>query len=74
MLTFDLLVDQQAGINLNLFGAIAGAFSGSETKETDTEGNSTEYREGRGNVQGKLDLNYAALAALVMVCGSKNAD
>ena len=53
MLTVELLVDQQAGINLNLFGAIAGAFSGLETKETDAEGKSTEYREGRGHVQGK---------------------
>ncbi|KAK0875980.1 hypothetical protein LTR87_010230 [Friedmanniomyces endolithicus] len=42
----------QAGINLNVFGALAGAFSGKSTKETAADGSSVEYREDEGRVKG----------------------
>ncbi|KAK1053668.1 hypothetical protein LTR74_016174 [Friedmanniomyces endolithicus] len=40
-----------AGINLNVFGALAGAFSGKSTKETAADGSSVEYREDEGRVK-----------------------
>lgn len=47
---------QQAGINLNIFGAIAGAFSGKSQKETAADGSSTEHREDRAKVKGIAEL------------------
>ncbi|TKA42502.1 hypothetical protein B0A54_06952 [Friedmanniomyces endolithicus] len=52
--------DAPAGINLNVFGALAGAFSGKSTKETAADGGSVEYREDEGRVKGNLEAVGAA--------------
>jgi len=52
----------QAGINLNVFGALAGAFSGKSTKETAADGSSVEYREDEGRMKGVLNgLPYSTV-------------
>ncbi|KAK0362294.1 hypothetical protein LTR94_020033 [Friedmanniomyces endolithicus] len=53
----------QAGINLNVFGALAGAFSGKSTKETAADGSSVEYREDEGRVKGAGKGNLQAVGA-----------
>ena len=45
----------QAGINLNIFGAVAGAFSGKSNKETAPDGSSTESREEHADVKGNVN-------------------
>lgn len=45
----------QAGLNLNIFGAIAGAFSGKSNKKTEADGSSVEEREERAAVQGEAE-------------------
>jgi cytochrome c oxidase assembly protein subunit 15 len=35
----------QAGLNLNVFGAIAGAFSSKSSKQTEDDGSTTETRQ-----------------------------
>ncbi|KAK0337940.1 hypothetical protein LTR91_011780 [Friedmanniomyces endolithicus] len=52
-----------AGINLNVFGALAGAFSGKSTKETAADGSSVEYREDEGRVKGAGKGNLEAVGA-----------
>lgn len=46
----------QAGLNLNLAGAISGIFSGKKDKKTDTDADGTshsvEHSKGRGYVEG----------------------
>ena len=42
----------QAGLNLNIFGAVAGAFSGKSKKETAADGSSVEQREEQAHVKG----------------------
>ncbi|KAK3115314.1 hypothetical protein LTR53_005441, partial [Teratosphaeriaceae sp. CCFEE 6253] len=40
-----------AGLNLNVFGAVAGAFSGKSKKDTAADGSSVEHREEEGRVK-----------------------
>ena len=47
-MTFNL----QAGVNLNIFGAVSGMFSGKAKKETAPDGSSTEQREEQAAVKG----------------------
>ncbi|KAK8217508.1 hypothetical protein M8818_001266 [Zalaria obscura] len=55
-----------AGLNLNIFGAISGAFSGKSKKQQQPDGSSVENREERSHVQGagagRLDAAGAANA------------
>ncbi|KAK5166902.1 uncharacterized protein LTR77_007631 [Saxophila tyrrhenica] len=57
---------QQAGLNLNVFGALSGAFSSKSTKETEADGSSKEVRQeqvsGSGAGAGNLNANAAASA------------
>jgi len=42
----------KAGLNLNVFGALSGVFSGSSKKETAADGSSVEYRDDKAAVKG----------------------
>lgn len=59
--------ESQAGLNLNLFGAISGVFSGRSRKVTDTakDGSSktTEHSEGEGAFKGAGHGTMNAIAA-----------
>lgn len=69
-MTITYLTPPKAGLNLNLFGAISGAFSGKKKtdKTTDADGKSTEHttEEGVGHAKG-------AGAGNLSVLGSANA-
>lgn len=43
----------QAGLNLNIFGALSGAFSSKSNKTTETDGSSVENREENASVSGE---------------------
>lgn len=53
----------QAGVNLNVVGALAGAFSGKSNKETKEDGSSDEHREGKTSVRGAGAANMGANGA-----------
>jgi hypothetical protein len=42
----------KAGLNLNVFGALSGVFSGNSKKETAADGSSVEYRDDKAAVKG----------------------
>lgn len=44
---------EQAGVNLNVFGALKGAFSSKSTKETAEDGSSVENKQQHAGVQGE---------------------
>ncbi|EMC99438.1 hypothetical protein BAUCODRAFT_144865 [Baudoinia panamericana UAMH 10762] len=58
--------DASAGLNLNIFGALSGAFGSKSEKETAADGSSVEQREERAKVKGAgagdLDARGAASA------------
>lgn len=43
----------QAGLNLNIFGALSGVFSGKSKKETAADGSSVEHRDDKAAVKGE---------------------
>jgi hypothetical protein len=43
----------QAGLNLNIFGALSGAFSSKSKKQTEADGSSLEYGEENAHVKGE---------------------
>lgn len=53
----------KAGLNLNIFGAVAGVFSGKSKKETAADGSSVEHRDDKAAVKGWFSscrcLSYA---------------
>jgi len=52
-----------AGLNLNIFAAFNGAFSGKSRKETQADGSSVEDREEQARIQGVGVANLNAVAA-----------
>lgn len=42
----------KAGLNLNIFGAVAGVFSGKSKKETAADGSSVEHRDDKAAMKG----------------------
>lgn len=50
---------QKAGLNLNIFGAVAGAFSGKSKKETAADGSSVEHRDDKAAVKGLILANFS---------------
>ncbi|KAM0699334.1 hypothetical protein Q7P36_001381 [Cladosporium allicinum] len=52
-----------AGLNLNLFAALSGVFSGSSKKETAADGSSVEHRNDNAGVKGAGAGNFSALGA-----------
>jgi len=42
----------QAGLNLNVVGALSGAFSGKSDKKTEKDGSSVEHKEEQTHVKG----------------------
>ncbi|GAB7363370.1 hypothetical protein MBLNU230_g3650t1 [Neophaeotheca triangularis] len=52
-----------AGINLNIFGAVAGAFSGKSSKETQEDGSEVKHSEKKAGVRGAGAGNMDAKAA-----------
>lgn len=43
----------QAGLNLNVFGALSGVFSGKSNKDVEADGSSTEQKEEQSHLKGK---------------------
>lgn len=43
----------KAGLNLNVFGALAGAFSGKNSKKTEEDGSTLEENEQNASVSGE---------------------
>lgn len=52
----------QAGLNLNIFGAVAGVFSGKSKKETAADGSSVEHRDDKAAIKGWFPPADAYLA------------
>ena len=52
----------QAGLNLNVVGALKGAFSSKSKKETEADGSSTEHREEQAKVKGKMKPHILVLS------------
>ncbi|GAB7349385.1 hypothetical protein MBLNU459_g8509t1 [Dothideomycetes sp. NU459] len=52
-----------AGLNLNVFGAISGAFSGKSKKEQQADGSSKEQREEAAHIRGVGMGNAQAVGA-----------
>lgn len=53
-----MLIDHanlQAGLNLNIFGALSGVFSGKSKKETAADGSSVEHRDDKAAVKGESE-------------------
>lgn len=57
------LTKDQAGLNLNVFGALSGAFSGKSKKQTNPDGTETEDREEHARVKGAGHGNASAVGA-----------
>lgn len=53
----------QAGLNLNIFGAISGAFSGKSKKQQQKDGTTTEDREEHAHIRGAGMGNASAAGA-----------
>lgn len=53
----------QAGLNLNVFGALSGAFSSKSSKTTEEDGSYTEEREQQSHAKGLGAGNMRANAA-----------
>lgn len=49
-----MITSAKAGLNLNVFGALAGAFSSKSSKETAEDGSSLETEEKNARVKGKI--------------------
>ena len=47
----------QAGLNLNIFGALSGVFSGKSKTETAADGSSVEHRDDKAAMKGKSNSN-----------------
>jgi hypothetical protein len=47
-----VLTTGQAGLNLNIFGALSGAFSSKSRKDTQPDGSSVEHREEQAHLKG----------------------
>ena len=64
MVRIDVDDGLQAGLNLNVFGALSGAFSSKSKKEMEPDGSSIETREETlaGSGAGAGNLNAAAAA------------
>lgn len=58
--------DAQAGLNLNVFGALSGVFSSKSKKETEADGSTTETREENLAASGRW---MCRLACSVVVVG-----
>ncbi|KAM0723529.1 hypothetical protein Q7P37_000516 [Cladosporium fusiforme] len=54
---------QKAGLNLNIFGALSGVFSGKSTKTTGKDGNSVEKRDDKAAMKGAGAGNLTAVGA-----------
>ncbi|KAM0707609.1 hypothetical protein Q7P35_004254 [Cladosporium inversicolor] len=52
-----------AGLNLNIFGAVAGVFSGKSKKETAADGSSVEHRDDKAAIKGAGAGNLNAVGA-----------
>ncbi|KAL1584144.1 hypothetical protein WHR41_07247 [Cladosporium halotolerans] len=52
-----------AGLNLNIFGALSGVFSGKSTKETAADGSSVEHRDDKAAMKGAGKGNLSAAGA-----------
>jgi len=48
----------KAGLNLNIFGAVAGVFQGKSKKETAADGSSVEHRDDKAAVKGWFPSCY----------------
>ena len=46
---------KQAGLNLNIFGAVAGAFSNKSSKKTEEDSSSVETKEDQAKIMGQGD-------------------
>jgi len=57
------LIHSQAGLNLNIFGALSGAFSGKSSKEQAKDGSEVERREETSHIKGVGMGNARAAAA-----------
>ena len=53
----------QAGLNLNVFGAVSGMFSSKSKKDTAADGSSVEHRDERAAVKGAGAGNMSAVGA-----------
>jgi len=53
----DLSRIAKAGLNLNIFGALSGVFSGSSKKETAADGSSVEHRNDKAAMKGWFSLS-----------------
>lgn len=49
----DCSLTLQAGLNLNIFGALSGVFSGKSKTETAKDGSSVEHRDDKAAVKGE---------------------
>lgn len=63
----------QAGLNLNVFGAVAGMFSSKSSKSAGADGSTVETREDQSRVQGKyvLGVPKTGLTSSCRSCGRK---
>ena len=65
--SFPLLL-LQAGLNLNIFGALAGALSSKSSKETAEDGSTLETEEKRAGVKGQSFPQIRAVSEWKFSC------
>jgi hypothetical protein len=54
-------------LNLNLFAALSGVFSGSSKKETAADGSSVEHRNDKAAMKGKCSVEVRAVYGLTLI-------